>query len=99
MVLLFRVGSQVLRTKWPCPRANEGTSGCVNRFWSDGQERRTNRLPDQDRKYELTHDTFACRFYDRLLNKSPCERIPTVCPWCALMSHVPPAQQTVTDDA
>lgn len=74
MVLLFRPGSQVLASKWPCPRAKEGKAGCVKRFWSDGEKRRSTRLDAQDRRYVDTHDTFACRFYDRLTNNSPCER-------------------------
>jgi hypothetical protein len=73
MVLLFRKGSQVDPAKWPCPRATEGIAGCKKRFWSDGEQRRSARLPDKDRKYEETEDTFACRFYQRLLSNSPCE--------------------------
>jgi hypothetical protein len=46
----------------------------VKRFWSDGDLRRTKRLPDQPRKFELTANTFACRFYQRLLTSSPCEQ-------------------------
>ena len=74
VVLLFRVGSKVNPTKWPCPRAGEGTAGCVHRFWSDGESRRSARLPNQDREFSNTRDTFACRFYQRLTTSSPCER-------------------------
>jgi outer membrane protein OmpA-like peptidoglycan-associated protein len=73
MVLLFRKGSKVDTAKWPCPRATEGVSGCIRRFWSDAPRRRTTRLPDKDRKFEETQDTFACRFYQRLVTTSPCE--------------------------
>jgi len=73
MVLLFRKGSKVDPAKWPCPRATEGVAGCRARFWSDGEKRRSTRLPDKDRKFEDTKDTFACRFYQRLLTTSPCE--------------------------
>jgi hypothetical protein len=73
MVLLFQKGSKVAFAKWPCPRASEGVSGCIKRFWSDGTKRRSTRLPDKDRKFEDTKDTFACRFYQRLLTDSPCE--------------------------
>lgn len=74
LILLFRPGSKVLAPKWPCPRAKEGTPGCVKRFWSDGNDRRSRRLPDQRRRFQDTHDTFACRFYHRLVTNSPCER-------------------------
>ncbi|HUI79812.1 MAG TPA: hypothetical protein VLY24_17925 [Bryobacteraceae bacterium] len=73
IVLLFRPGSQVLPTKWPCPSAMDDKSGCIKRFWSDGDKRRHNRLQDAERKFEDTHDTFACRFYQRISDSSPCE--------------------------
>lgn len=73
MVLLFRPGSKVLAAKWPCPKAKEGVAGCKKRFWSDAEKRRTSRLPDEARKFEEKKDTFACRFYQRISNNSPCE--------------------------
>jgi hypothetical protein len=72
MVLLFQKGSKVDPNKWPCPRASDDKSGCIKRFWSDGDTRRFTRLPAQDRKYSDSKDTFACRFYDRLMNTSSC---------------------------
>lgn len=74
MVLLFRPGGKVTASKWPCPRAKEAAGGCRKRFWSDGEKRRGSRLPQERRAFEKTQDTFACRFYDRLSNNSPCER-------------------------
>ncbi len=73
MVFLFRPGIHVKPDRWPCPRAKEGGAGCRKRFWSDGERRRTERLPDQRREYKETKDTFACRFYDRMASRSPCE--------------------------
>lgn len=77
MILLFRIGSVVDPTKWPCPRATEGITGCKKRFWgdgSDGDTRRTTRLPTDDRTFEATEDTFACRFYQRITDQSPCHK-------------------------
>jgi hypothetical protein len=74
MVLLFRKGSKVDPSQWPCPRAGEPIGGCQKRFWSDGENRRSKRLAEQDRTFENTKDTFACRFYQRLLANSPCEK-------------------------
>lgn len=74
MVLMFTKGSKVDPEKWPCPSATGDKSGCLKRFWSDGQARRSTRLPDDDRTYNKTHDTFGCRFYDRLMTTSPCEK-------------------------
>lgn len=73
LVLLFRPGSQILPSRWPCPRATDGKAGCLKRFWSDGELRRSKRLPQADRKFEETQDTFACRFFQRLSSGSPCQ--------------------------
>ncbi len=73
LVLLFRAGSKVTPAKWPCPRATEGVSGCHKRFWSDGEKRRSTRFQDTERKFEDNEDTFACRFFQRITSKSPCE--------------------------
>jgi hypothetical protein len=73
MVLLFRPGATVSTDFWPCPRAKEGTAACIKRFWSDGEKRRSNG--DEERKFEQKQDTFACRFYHRLVTNSPCETI------------------------
>jgi putative peptidoglycan binding protein len=75
MALLFRPGSRVLPSRWPCPRAKEGVGECRKRFFSDGEKRRNTRLLNNDRKFSDTKDTFACRFYDRLNNTSPCDRL------------------------
>lgn len=75
MVLMFRKGSKVDLAKWPCPRATEGVSGCIKRFWSDGEKRRSTHIQGTDRKFEDTEDTLACRFYQRMTAQSPCEGI------------------------
>lgn len=75
MVLIFRKGSKIDPSLWPCPRASEGSTACKKRFWADGEARRSTRLPDQRRQYEQSKDTFACRFYDRMVSRSPCERV------------------------
>jgi outer membrane protein OmpA-like peptidoglycan-associated protein len=72
VVFLFRPRARVIADLWPCPRAKEGSSGCIRRFWSDASVRRT--FQDQRREYKDTQDTFACRFYQRLSMDSPCER-------------------------
>lgn len=77
MVLLFRKGSRVDPSKWPCPRASDGIAGCKSRFWgdgSDGETRRRTRLPNAERIFQLTEDTFACRFYQRITDQSPCHK-------------------------
>lgn len=75
LVLLFRKGSKVDPNKWPCPSASDGVAGCKLRFWKadpDGEKRRTTHLSGEARKFENTKDTFACRFYQRITDKSPC---------------------------
>lgn len=71
MVLLFRPGTSVPPEKWPCPRTTEGIAGCQKRFWSDGEQRRAPHA--ERREFSKTKDTFACRFYHRLVDHSPCE--------------------------
>jgi outer membrane protein OmpA-like peptidoglycan-associated protein len=73
MILLFRPGSQVDPEKWPCPSAKEGVEGCRKRLFSDAEKRRGNQA--ERREFQKTKDTFACRFYHRLLESSPCERV------------------------
>jgi hypothetical protein len=73
MILIFRKGSQVLPAKWPCPAVNEPVAGCIKRFFSDGDRRRSTHLPGTDKKFDDTHDTFACRFYQRISDNSPCD--------------------------
>jgi hypothetical protein len=73
VIFLFRKGSVVSPEKWPCPRATDGVEGCTKRFWSDYDLRRG--FQKEHREYPVTHDTFACRFYDRIAWKSPCETV------------------------
>ena len=68
---LFKKGLKIAADKWPCPKFNEGTAACRAQFFSDGDKRRNPQ--DERRLYEETEDTFACGFYDRLSNRSPCE--------------------------
>ena len=53
-------------------------AGCKAPFWgneSDGDTRRSTRAcRPTDRTFEATEDTFACRFYQRLTNESPCNQ-------------------------
>jgi hypothetical protein len=56
--------SEVSLDAWPCPRATEGSAGCHKRFWSDGDHRL--KPADNPRKQRESHDTYACRFYERL---------------------------------
>jgi hypothetical protein len=72
VVLLFRPGSRITPNLWPCPRASESAAGCRKRFFSDGDKRRSNE--GQQREFKDKEDTFACRFYQRLATRCPCER-------------------------
>jgi hypothetical protein len=72
IVFLWQAGTQVKPDKWPCPAAEEGISGCQKRFWSDASERR--KFQEQRREFAKTLDTFACRFYQRIAEPSPCEK-------------------------
>lgn len=71
MALLYRPGSKVDPARWPCPSVKEGVEGCKKRFFSDADERRT--FQENRREFKETKDTFACRFYQRQTEHSPCE--------------------------
>lgn len=75
MILVFKKGTQILPAKWPCPSYKDGPAGCKKRFWSDGDTRRSTHLPGTDRKFDDSHDTFACRFYQRLSEGGPCNDV------------------------
>lgn len=73
MVFVFRPGTRVDPQSWACPRAKEGVAACRKRLWSDGEAR---RAPGAARRtFGETRDTFACRFYHRLSDRSPCEGV------------------------
>lgn len=83
VLYFFPPGLQIEPSQWPCPRASEGPADCKKRFWSD-HERRLKPDATLTRAYApipgqsgpeplVKQDTFACRFYDRLARRSPCE--------------------------
>ncbi|HEY2588577.1 MAG TPA: peptidoglycan-binding protein [Tepidisphaeraceae bacterium] len=76
VVFLFRPGARVTSGFWPCPRVSEGVAGCKKRFWSDADSRR--QFKENHRAFPKDRDTFACRFYDRMANRSPCETVSPV---------------------
>lgn len=71
VVFLFRPNTRVDPTVWPCPRVDESIAGCKARFWSDGETRRKPQA--LRRRVEDTDNTYACRFYHRIADQSPCE--------------------------
>ena len=87
LVFLFKPGTRIDATKWPCPSVQQSHTGCVSRFWSDGDPRRKKRLPNARREYQKVavdvdtgeevgtepEETFACRFYYGISLHSPCE--------------------------
>jgi hypothetical protein len=88
VIFLFRPGTEVDLSKWPCPRASEGTAGCVKRLHTDAAQR---QAPGPTRReYAKGEATFSCRFYDRLSQRSPCERPSEFSSLLQWVSHVPP---------
>jgi hypothetical protein len=75
MILVFQKGSQILPAKWPCPTFRAGAADCKKRFFADGDIRRSTHTSGADRRFEQTRDTFACRFYQRISDGSPCEGV------------------------
>lgn len=71
MVFLFARGSVMDPARWPCPAAEDGPGQCRTQFYPNADERRASG-PER-RLYEKARDTMACKFYDRLARRSPCE--------------------------
>jgi outer membrane protein OmpA-like peptidoglycan-associated protein len=71
LVYVFPLGTTLDKLKWPCPAADAGPSECAAHFWPDGSVRRN--PAEKRRLYAATRDTFACRFYDTMSRRSPCE--------------------------
>lgn len=69
--LFFRPGTTIPISKWYCPTASEGHAGCTKRFWANASKRRS--FQANRRTFAADGDTFACRFYERLVKFSPCE--------------------------
>lgn len=74
LVLLFPPGARIDPALWPCPVADAGADVCRKRFWSDAAKRRSDRTPGNERRYARDEETFACRFYERLVDGAACER-------------------------
>ncbi len=71
LAYMFPVGTDFDQLKWPCPVVTARPNGCQSQFWPDAATRRN--PSDKRRLYAASHDTFACRFYDGLSRRSPCE--------------------------
>ncbi len=74
LIYYFRKDTHIDPKRWPCPNAKEGIADCRKRLWSDASRR--SHCGAVRREYSATHDTFSCRFYDRLAHASPCENAP-----------------------
>jgi OmpA family len=72
VIFLMCPGRKINIKRWPCPSWSAPSAGCKKRFFSDGEKRRA-PAADERREFAKTHDTFACRFYDRVARLSPCE--------------------------
>lgn len=73
LVYQFPPGTEVSEGDWPCPAWDEGPAGCKARFWPDGDVRRS--AAEEERRHRTDGRTMACRFYDRLAHRSPCEGV------------------------
>ena len=71
LAFFFPPGTKIKLDKWPCPAAADGPAKCQSALWPNGDARRS--PGDERRLYAKTHDTMACRFYDRMARRSPCE--------------------------
>jgi outer membrane protein OmpA-like peptidoglycan-associated protein len=88
LILFFKPGSHIDIGKWPCPAARDASIGkCKARFWSDSAKRR--QFQALHREADQSHDTFACRFYDRLTSGSPCEGVKKIVTFKVVFQRFP----------
>jgi len=85
MILLFDKDALVEPARWPCPSAQEGVAGCKKRFFSDADKRLANG--DKEREFATGKDTFACRFYHRLVAAAPCDAVKPFQQMAWLLTH------------
>ena len=50
VIYLFAPGT-IMPDRWPCPSAREGIGRCKERFWSDGEQRRSTHFPEHRRRF------------------------------------------------
>jgi len=50
VIYLFAPGTAKPAT-WPCPSARQGIAGCIARFWSDGEKRRSTAFEEHRRRF------------------------------------------------
>jgi outer membrane protein OmpA-like peptidoglycan-associated protein len=103
VILVFRKGSQVLPSRWPCPTYKDGPDICKQRFFSGdkpGDIRRSTHDSGAEHRFEDKHDTFACRFFQRISDGSPCDNIdpppPPICKITSLTVATQPANRART---
>jgi hypothetical protein len=71
VAFLFSPRTQIDEDEWPCRLHHEGIEPCLLQFWTDSEDRRSF---GERRRYHYEHQlTFACKFYSRLADDSPCE--------------------------
>jgi hypothetical protein len=85
MILLFPQDADVDPARWPCPSVKEGVAGCKKRFFSDADKRIANT--DEEREFAKSKDTFACRFYHRLVAAAPCDAVKPFQQMVWLLTH------------
>ena len=79
MVLMFR-RSVTHPAKWPCPHRYREHRWLQETFLVRRRNpARSVHPPGTDRKFEDTQDTFACRFYQRISDGSPCHVLTDSC--------------------
>jgi hypothetical protein len=73
VIYLFCPNIKLNARLWPCPRAKDDTSACKQRLFADSQKRLA--PGEKRREFPKARQTFGCRFYARIAQASPCDRI------------------------
>jgi len=51
VIYLFAQGTKIDPKKWPCPAAAQGIQGCIDRLWSNGNDRRKKLFENHRRRF------------------------------------------------
>ena len=95
--LLFKPGTVLDLSIWPCPAATAPSGPCRTRFFADHATRRS--FQAARRTNEADHNTFACRFFDILNDNSSCEHASTLVTLKVIFQKYPGTAGTDADRA
>lgn len=72
IIFLFHPDTQITDQIWPCPKA-PNINKC--KVWDKNGKKNREFQAGRHREHNVTKDTFACSFYRKIAQISPCEKV------------------------